>query len=165
VNVSGQQLADPDFAELVLTTIATAGATPSMLGLEVTESLLMDHQQGLEALARLRETGIDIAIDDFGTGYSSLSALRRLPVDTLKVDRSFVAGLGSDDDDGTIVRAVLALARGLRLSVVAEGVETTCQQHELQQLGCDSLQGFLFGRPMPFAALLAWRHGSTEEVS
>ena len=157
VNVSGQQLTDPDFADLVLLTLARSGATTSMLGLEVTESLVVEHPACVASLTRLRDAGITIAIDDFGTGYSSLSALRRLPVDTLKIDRSFVSGVGCDDDDGTIVRAVLALARGLHLDVIAEGVETLDQRRSLVAEGCHVLQGYLFARPMPLAELREWR--------
>jgi diguanylate cyclase (GGDEF)-like protein len=155
-NVSGEQLRDPGFAELVLLTLAATGASPAMLELEVTESILMEHQQGVAILTRLQAAGIRIAIDDFGTGYSSLAALRRLPVDALKIDRCFVAGIGSEDEDSTVVRAILGIAHGLGLSAVAEGVETLRQHLELRKLGCETLQGYLFARPMPIDELRLW---------
>lgn len=156
VNVSGRQLVEPGFADMVLETLAETGATPRMLGVEVTESVLMAYEPGSDELRKLRCAGVLISVDDFGTGYSSLAALRRLPADVLKIDRSFVAGLGVDDDDGTVVRAVLGLAAGLRLSVVAEGVETRRQHAELARLGCQVVQGYLYARPMPFGELLRW---------
>ena len=159
VNVSGEQLRAPDFPERVLDVLAETGATPAMIVLEVTETVVMDQQHGLGSLTVLREAGLRVAIDDFGTGFSSLAALRQLPVDTLKIDRSFVAGIGTDDDDGTVIRAILGLARGLRLAVVAEGVETPPQRDELVALGCHVHQGYLFGRPMPRMEFQSWAEG------
>ena len=156
VNVSGEQLRVPDFAERVLHVLAETGAPPTMIVLEVTETVVMDQQHGLDSLTVLRDAGLRIAIDDFGTGFSSLAALRQLPVDTLKIDRSFVAGIGTDDDDGTVIRAILGLARGLGLAVVAEGVETPWQRDELVALGCHVHQGYLFGRPMPRREFESW---------
>jgi EAL domain-containing protein (putative c-di-GMP-specific phosphodiesterase class I) len=112
-----------------------------------------DATTTLAALEQLRRLGVRIAIDDFGTGYSSLSALKALPVDVLKIDRSFVSGLPNDPSDGQIVTAVLAMAQALGLSVVAEGVETPEQLRTLHQLGCPTAQGFLLGRPQPAEAV------------
>jgi EAL domain-containing protein (putative c-di-GMP-specific phosphodiesterase class I) len=114
-----------------------------------------EPDEALETLRRLRRLGVHMAIDDFGTGYSSLSYLKRLPVDVLKIDRSFVEGIASDADDEAIAHAVIALARSLRLDVVAEGIETSEQLQTLHRLGCTRGQGFLFGQPVPSATLAA----------
>jgi EAL domain-containing protein (putative c-di-GMP-specific phosphodiesterase class I) len=110
---------------------------------------MQDAQATIDTLQALKAVGIRVAIDDFGTGYSSLSYLKRLPVDTLKIDRSFVNGLGQDTQDTAIVDSVVALARTLQLSVTGEGVETVAQARHLRQLGCDRGQGFLYARPLP----------------
>jgi EAL domain-containing protein (putative c-di-GMP-specific phosphodiesterase class I) len=110
---------------------------------------MQDAQATIDTLQALKALGIRVAIDDFGTGYSSLSYLKRLPVDTLKIDRSFVNGLGLDTQDTAIVDSVVALARTLQLSVTGEGVETAAQARHLRQLGCDRGQGFLYARPLP----------------
>ena len=121
-----------------------------MACLEVTESVLIeDPESSIRMLTDLKELGIKIAIDDFGTGYSSLEYLRRLPVDCVKVDRSFVRGVPENEEDVAIVNAVIELGHALRLSVTAEGVETTDQLGNLQSAGCDTAQGFLFFRPEP----------------
>jgi EAL domain-containing protein (putative c-di-GMP-specific phosphodiesterase class I) len=130
------------------------------LKLERTETLLMrDIELTLSTLRQLKDLGIGIAIDDFGTGYSSLSYLKRLPVDTLKIDRSFVDGLGQDPQDSAIVRSVVSLAKTLSLTVTGEGVETTAQEQELRALGCDRGQGFLFARPQSAADLENYLRG------
>ncbi|MGZ8515508.1 MAG: EAL domain-containing protein, partial [Candidatus Limnocylindrales bacterium] len=119
------------------------------LEIEITESVLMDQSEaGIRTLRRLRELGVRLMLDDFGTGYSSLSYLKHLPLDTIKIDRSFVAGL-SGVTDRSIVEAVIALARGLRIGVVAEGIETDVQRQILRDIGCDIGQGYLFSRPLP----------------
>ncbi len=131
------------------------GLEPSSLCLEITETALMaDPAAGLKVLQDLRALGVRLAIDDFGTGYSSLSYLKRFPVDVLKIDRSFVDGLGEDPEDTAIVTAIISLSRALGLRVVAEGVETRRQLDELRRLGCDRAQGFMFARPRP--AQLLW---------
>ncbi|HTX12284.1 MAG TPA: EAL domain-containing protein, partial [Solirubrobacteraceae bacterium] len=126
------------------------GIDPAWLCLEVTESVLIeDPESSIRVLTELKELGIKIAIDDFGTGYSSLEYLRRLPVDCVKVDRSFVRGVPENEEDVAIVNAVIELGHALKLSVTAEGVETAEQLGRLQTAGCDTAQGFLFYRPEP----------------
>jgi diguanylate cyclase (GGDEF)-like protein len=150
VNLSGRQFADPDLVHAVAEALSQAGLPADALWLEITESVLMEEVEATaETLRGLKSLGLHLSVDDFGTGYSSLSYLKRFPVDTLKIDRSFVDGLGTDAEDSAIVAAVVSLARALNLSVVAEGVERVEQVHELRRLGCDSAQGFLLGRPVP----------------
>jgi diguanylate cyclase (GGDEF)-like protein/PAS domain S-box-containing protein len=158
VNLSGRQLSRPDLPDLVEEALSESGLQPNCLCLEITESVLMDDIEGaVAALKALKAIGVAIAVDDFGTGYSSLAHLRRFPVDILKIDHSFVAGLGRNPEDAAIVRAVLALARTLDLAVIAEGVERAEQLHELRTLGCERAQGNLFSAPLTepaFADLL-----------
>ena len=133
---------------MVRETLSSSGLPPSSLCLEITESMLMrDHVAATRQLNELRELGVRLAIDDFGTGYSSLAQLRRLPLDTLKIDRSFVSGLGGSRDAEAIVTSIIAMAHAVDLTVVAEGVETEQQLDVLQRLGCDLAQGYYFGRP------------------
>jgi diguanylate cyclase (GGDEF)-like protein len=151
VNVSPLQFArGPEFVATVRRALQHSGLAPQHLQLEVTEGQLMaDNQRSLATLGELRALGVSLAIDDFGTGYSSLAYLSRFPVDTLKVDRSFVAALGRGEGAEDIVRAIMQLGHNLKLQVTAEGVETAAQLQGLQRLGCDFAQGFLLGRPMP----------------
>jgi len=154
VNLSARQLSCPGLVESVADVISWSGVAPSSVCLEITETALMaDAEQSLEVLNRLHEHGLGIAVDDFGTGYSSLAYLKRLPVDLLKIDQSFVAGLPDDADDVAIVRAILSLAEALGLHVTAEGVETLGQLQALRDLGCRRAQGYLFARPMPADAI------------
>jgi diguanylate cyclase (GGDEF)-like protein/PAS domain S-box-containing protein len=149
VNLSARSLTDGVLAETVLDTLAATGLSPERLGVEVTEqSLVRDLDVAARGLDRLRRAGVRVAIDDFGTGFSSLSWLERLPLDVLKVDRSFTGGLGAADDDSAIVRSVIAMAHGLGLAALAEGVETPEQVALLRHLGCDQLQGFLLSPPV-----------------
>ena len=161
VNVSALQFTQSDWDLCVVRALADSGLEVEQLELELTESLIMRQgQEDLLPLRRLREIGTRIAIDDFGTGYSSLGYLQRLPITTLKLDQSFIASLQSDPPERAsehIVRAVIQLAHSLGLTVVAEGVETEGQRDLLELLGCDCLQGYLLGRPLPadgFEALL-----------
>jgi diguanylate cyclase (GGDEF)-like protein/PAS domain S-box-containing protein len=148
VNLSAVQLDDPDLTDLVRRTLSEAGLPPSALVLEITESMLMrDHVAATRKLNELRDLGVRLAIDDFGTGYSSLAQLRRLPLDTLKIDRSFVMGLGESRDAEAIVTSIIAMAHAVDLTVIAEGVETAEQLAVLQRLNCDQAQGYYFGRP------------------
>ena len=150
VNLSARQIAQPDLVDLVVAALDKGGIESSSLCLEITETALMaDPAAGLKVLQDLRGLGVELAIDDFGTGYSSLSYLKRFPVDVLKIDRSFVDGLGDDPEDTAIVTAIISLGRALGLRVVAEGVETQRQLAELRRLGCDRGQGFMFAKPAP----------------
>ena len=152
VNVSAIQFADPGWVDTVAQALNHTGLPPHCLELELTESLVMDPaSEAGQRLHRLKEMGVSLAIDDFGTGYSSLSYLHRLPIGVLKIDQSFVRDLqpGSEDRSGPIVQAIVGLARHLGLQVVAEGVETEPQRAFLADLGCDALQGYLLGRPVP----------------
>jgi EAL domain-containing protein (putative c-di-GMP-specific phosphodiesterase class I) len=132
------------------------GLPPNALRLEMTESTVMtDAEETVEALRRLKEMGIGLEIDDFGTGYSSLSCLKRLPFDTIKIDRSFVRELGGSEEASEIIRAILDLAGSMTMSVVAEGVETQAQLRELNALGCAFAQGYLFSKPVTARAAAA----------
>ena len=149
VNVSARQLTDPHYAESLRDELESAGLAPSQLSLELTESALIDGNPTTEqSLQKLRDFGVRIGLDDFGTGFSSLAYLKRFPISFLKVDRSFVDGLGTDENDSAIVRATIALAHGLNLRVVAEGVETQSQLDQLAALDCDLVQGYLFSKPV-----------------
>ena len=153
INVSARQFHQPDFVSLVQASLERADVDPARLKLEVTESLMLENVETVIARMRqLRGLGIGFALDDFGTGYSSLSYLKRLPVDQLKIDQSFVRDLNEDPNDAAIVLAILAMSRSLGLQVIAEGVETKEQHAFLQQHGCHAFQGYLFGRPLPIDA-------------
>jgi diguanylate cyclase (GGDEF)-like protein/PAS domain S-box-containing protein len=150
VNLSGRQLGDPDVVANIAAALSRSGLEPDALWLEITESTLMDDAAGAaRTLNAIRELGVHLVIDDFGTGYSSLAYLKRFPVDTLKIDRSFVDGLGRDAESEAIVRAVVGLTESLHLSVIAEGVETIDQLSALHRLGCDTYQGYYFSKPVP----------------
>jgi PAS domain S-box-containing protein/diguanylate cyclase (GGDEF)-like protein len=150
VNVSAQQLRDRHFVQDVQLALASQEGLKAALELEITESLLMeDIERNIERLKTLRDLGVTIAIDDFGTGYSSLNYLARLPMDALKIDRSFVAGMSASPENRTIVSTIISLAHSLGLKVVAEGVETDEQLKILRLLKCDEMQGFLLSRPVP----------------
>ncbi|NBC46869.1 MAG: EAL domain-containing protein, partial [Gammaproteobacteria bacterium] len=154
INISARQFREPHFVGMVRTALDRYGIRPHRLKLELTESLLLeDVEDTIHKMAALRELGLRFALDDFGTGYSSLSYLKRLPLDELKIDRSFVDEVTTDANDAAIVRAVLALAPQLGLSVIAEGVETDAQRRFLISNGCHAFQGYLFGRPGPADAL------------
>ncbi|HET7486922.1 MAG TPA: EAL domain-containing protein [Acidimicrobiales bacterium] len=156
VNLSARQFTDPDIVSDVAAALEHAGIAPGALSLEITESVLMEEAEATaETLRGLKDLGVCLSIDDFGTGYSSLSYLKRFPVDVLKIDRSFVDGLGVDPDDHAIVAAVVGLAHSLGLEVVGEGVETALQLDELRRLGCDAAQGYLIARPQPSPVLAA----------
>lgn len=157
VNISSRLFARPELYTLVSMVLADTGLDPSLLELEVTESAVMDNSQvALEQMHRLRALGLRLAIDDFGTGFSSLLRLKRLPVQKLKIDQGFVAGLPGDNDDVAIVRAVIALGQSMGLQVHAEGIEQVEQARFLLDLNCNLGQGYWFGRPMP-AKELDWQ--------
>jgi diguanylate cyclase (GGDEF)-like protein len=154
VNVSTRQFAREDFVDSVLRTVREYEIAPQRLELEITESLLMRNiEEVIAELTRLRRAGLKISIDDFGTGYSSLGYLRQFPVDTLKIDRSFVKDLHVSSDDAAICAAIIAMARELNLTTVAEGVEVIEQLEFLRDHGCSQIQGFLFSKPLPAAQL------------
>ena len=156
VNVSAKQLSQPGFDDIVLATVAGAGLPADRLVLEITESALLDElDAGVKALVQLRAHGVRVAIDDFGTGYSSLTHLARLPVDQLKVDKSFIEQLRHGNQDGMLVSTFLATAHGMRLLTVAEGVEDAHQARWLHRAGCDLGQGFLWSRPVDLATARA----------
>jgi diguanylate cyclase (GGDEF)-like protein/PAS domain S-box-containing protein len=155
VNLSGRQFQDPGLLDQIRRILRETGLEPRALKLEITESVLMlDAESTAARMRALTEIGVRFAIDDFGTGYSSLSYLRRFPVDTLKIDRSFVEGLGADAQAVAIVRSIVALAKALNLSVTGEGIETRAQHAQLRELGCDRGQGYLFARPLVAADLV-----------
>jgi EAL domain-containing protein (putative c-di-GMP-specific phosphodiesterase class I) len=155
VNVSAIQLRQRDFVRTVEDAIAH-GAAPTGLDLEITESLIMeDTQASIEKLGVIRGLGVGISIDDFGTGYSSLAYLARLPVEIIKIDRSFVIRMLDDTDTMTLVQTIISLAHSLRLKVVAEGVESEDQAMTLRLLRCDQMQGYLFSKPVPRDAMEA----------
>ncbi len=148
VNLSPRQFLDPDLANGIRQVLRTSGLEPSALELEITESSVMDRsEQSLGVLQQLRSLGVRIVLDDFGTGYSSLAYLRQLPLDTIKVDRSFVTDLDVRDPNVGIIRAVVSLAHGLGITVVAEGIETDEQARRLRELGCDMGQGYAWAHP------------------
>jgi diguanylate cyclase (GGDEF)-like protein/PAS domain S-box-containing protein len=150
VNLSPGQFDDPNLVDDVAAALGAARISAAALKLEVTEGLIMrDTEKSIATLQRLKESGVTIAVDDFGTGYSSLSYLRRLPLDVLKIDRSFVQGIGQNAEDDAIVRAVISLAQSLGLSVTAEGIETAEQASLLREWSCQTGQGYLFSRPLP----------------
>jgi Amt family ammonium transporter len=164
INVSTRQLHHPGLIDDVSAILRETGLDAATVRLEITESMLM-QEGGLVrgTLQQLRELGLRFALDDFGTGYSSLAYLRRFPIDALKIDQSFVAGLGREREDEEIVRAIILLARSLGMSVVAEGVETPDQLTRLRALECEDAQGFFFSRPVDveaagalLAAATAW---------
>jgi predicted signal transduction protein with EAL and GGDEF domain len=149
VNVSASQIRGPDFVVQVMAVLEQTGANPQRLKLEITESLLLDDVEDIIAkMTTLKARGVGFSLDDFGTGYSSLSYLKRLPLDQLKIDRSFVRDVLTDPDDAAIASAIIALGHNLDLGVIAEGVETEAQWRFLNALGCDAYQGYLFGYPM-----------------
>lgn len=154
VNVSAYQFRQPNFLNLVLGSIHRTGANPSRLKLELTESLFMeDIDNVITKMTALKDLGIEFSLDDFGTGYSSLAYLKRLPLNQVKIDQSFVRDVLIDNNAAVITRAIVTLAHNLGLSVIAEGVETTAQRDFLARNNCHSYQGYLFGRPGPVERL------------
>ena len=151
VNLSPQQFSDTALCSRIQDILTETGIPPELLDLEITETALMDNIDiAVSTLEQLRQIGLTIAIDDFGTGYSSLSQLKCLPVDTLKIDRSFISGVADEDDsDQKIVEAIIAMANKLQLKIVAEGIETAEQLAFLEQNECACGQGYLFDKPLP----------------
>jgi diguanylate cyclase (GGDEF)-like protein/PAS domain S-box-containing protein len=150
VNISARQFRQPDFIEQVLDAIERSGVNPESLTLELTESMLVENiEEVIDRMTALKMLGVHFALDDFGTGYSSLTYLKRLPLDQLKVDRSFVQDILVDATSGAIAQTIVSLSRAMHLDVVAEGIETEEQRRYLQRLGCQIFQGYLFSRPLP----------------
>ncbi len=150
VNVSPRQLRSPDFIEAVRTALAQSGVSPSCLELELTESMLLqDVAASVDKMRTLKQLGVRFSLDDFGTGYSSLSLLQHLPLDQLKIDRSFVHQLGQPNHDSAVVQSIISLGKNMKLRLIAEGIETRAQQQALVALGCDEFQGFLLGSSLP----------------
>ena len=150
VNISARQFSDGQLGTRIATILSEVGLPPACLELELTESILMrEVNEAMAILDSLKQLGLSIAVDDFGTGYSSLNYLKQFPIDVLKIDRSFVDGLPSGEQDAQIARAIIAMAHSLNLAVIAEGVETQEQLDFLREHRCDEVQGYLFGRPMP----------------
>lgn len=152
VNISGLQFGQKDFIQDILDALENTGLDPQYLDLEITETTIMiDPERAVRNLNRLKEIGISISLDDFGTGYSSLSYLQRLPLDAIKIDLSFIRNLETNPNDAAIVKAIIAMAKNLKLKVVAEGVEDKFQLEFLQDHECDIIQGYLFSPPVPAA--------------
>jgi EAL domain-containing protein (putative c-di-GMP-specific phosphodiesterase class I) len=162
INVSAKQFAQPGFVGDVRRALERSGADPARLKLEITETAILGDIEEITAkLHELRDLGIRISLDDFGTGYSSLSYLSRLPLDQLKIDRSFVSRLPEDGNDATVAQTIIGMGRGLNLEVIAEGVETEEQRAFLQQHGCDAFKGYLIARPLPLAEFEAMLRSRT----
>jgi len=159
VNLSAAQFLSSDLVPTVDDILALTGLEPSRLQLEITESIVIDDLRNtLEILNQLRELGTTLALDDFGTGYSSLSYLKQLPIDKLKIDRSFIEHIEEDLSDAAIAEAIINMAEALKLEVIAEGVESAGQISGLQQIKCTEIQGFYFARPMPMERLISFLH-------
>jgi EAL domain-containing protein (putative c-di-GMP-specific phosphodiesterase class I) len=157
VNLSARQFADPGLFAHVREALEKSGLPAPQLELEITEGTVMqDLQRTLDLLRRFKNMGVKLAIDDFGTGYSSLAYLKRFPLDVLKIDQSFVRQLCSDREDQAIANAVIQLAHSLGLRVIAEGVETAEQEALLRVMGCDDVQGYLYGKPMTLEDTREW---------
>ncbi|MCW8827390.1 MAG: EAL domain-containing protein, partial [Gammaproteobacteria bacterium] len=157
INVAGPQLDQDNFVSYMKGCLDSYGLSASRLEVEITETYIMQQgDRAIDAQNGLKELGLELAIDDFGTGYSSLAHLKRLPISTLKIDRSFVCDTPDDANDVAIVKAILAMAATLQLTVVAEGVETPEQRELLEQNGCDILQGYLFSRPLPALEFISY---------
>jgi EAL domain-containing protein (putative c-di-GMP-specific phosphodiesterase class I) len=162
VNLSARQFGHPTLVDDIRATLEATRLPADRLELEITESVLLaEGEEIVTALLAIRELGVGLVLDDFGTGYSSLSYLRRLPLDTIKIDRSFIAGLDDDNSNLPIVEAVIALAHALGMEVVAEGIETVGQLTRLRGLSCDRGQGYYYARPQPPEALTALLAGGS----
>ena len=166
VNVSWRQFEGDAFGELVSSVLRETGLPPRLLELELTESLIVrDVEHALELITRLKSIGVLVSIDDFGSGYSSLNYLRQFPLDFLKIDRSFVSHLVTNRKDAAIVETIMALARNLEISVVAEGVELPAQADFLRAANCHELQGFLFGKAVPADTMVSRRPVDVDQMA
>jgi len=164
VNFSPRQFQQRALVKMVRETLAASGLDPERLEMEITESVLLgDLEETTRKLRDLAAMGVRIAVDDFGTGYSSLAYLRRLPIHVLKIDRSFVSGIVDNPSDLSIARTIVQMGRNLGLTVLAEGVETPAQMEALRAMGCHEVQGYLFSKPLPPAALEAYLRRCAEQ--
>ena len=160
VNLFGAQFRVDDLASHVIAALERHGLPPSALELEITENIVLEHNElVLDSLRRLREFGVGVAFDDFGTGYASLSLLKQFPISRIKIDRSFVQGMLESQQDRAVVTAVIDMANAYALETIAEGIETEAQQQALFKIGCGEGQGYLFSQPLPAAefAELLWQ--------
>ncbi|MDP1883715.1 MAG: EAL domain-containing protein, partial [Bradyrhizobium sp.] len=154
VNLSPRQFVDENLLQDIDEALASSGLSPVLLQLEVTESMVMRNvSRAVKVLDAIQSRGIRLAIDDFGTGYSSMSLMKQFPIDTIKIDRSFVRDLPSDSEDQAITQAIISMGKALGMTVIAEGVETVEQQAFLRSHACDEMQGYLFSKPLPPAQL------------
>ncbi len=161
INLSIRQIRHKTLVTDIMRILAETGVEPSCLALEITESMLVENvEETIKTLNQFSALGLEISIDDFGTGYSSLSYLKRYPINTLKIDRSFVRDIATDPSDVAIISAIIAMARSLKMEVVAEGVETKEQLDFLTLHGCTCYQGYYFSRPLPAAEIenRLWKH-------
>ena len=150
VNVSARQFSQLDFVSLVTSTLACSGVDPTKIKLELTESLVLHNvADTIDKMKALNDQGVHFSIDDFGTGYSSLAHLTELPLQQLKIDRSFIRHIATNHNDAVIVQTIIGMAHNLGMAVIAEGVETEAQRACLERFGCPTYQGYLFGKPMP----------------
>jgi EAL domain-containing protein (putative c-di-GMP-specific phosphodiesterase class I) len=156
VNVSARQFKESNVVEVVECVLAETGLPAKRLELEITEGVLLNNSVAEQRIKQLRESDISIALDDFGTGYSSLSYMSRLPVDVVKIDRSFVQDIHLESEKKAIVSAVATLSHSLDFSVVAEGVETRDELDVIREIGCDHIQGYLYCKPLPVGELTDW---------
>ncbi|MDF0750637.1 EAL domain-containing protein [Marinobacter sp. 71-i] len=157
VNVSPRQFRDPGFIDTVMNALESSGLPPQQLELEITERLILDNTiETADILRQLDQSGIRLSVDDFGTGYSALSYLKSYPFDTLKIDKSFVQDVMKEQDDASLVKAIINMAHSLGLRVIAEGVEEDAQTHFLQREGCDYSQGYFYSRPLPEKDFQEW---------
>jgi EAL domain-containing protein (putative c-di-GMP-specific phosphodiesterase class I) len=165
VNLSPSNLLDTRLPADIETLLRRYDTPPHQLELEITEETLMrDSTRALDVIARIGELGVEFSLDDFGTGYSSLAQLRRLPVQALKIDRSFIMNMSDAGDDANIVRSTIDLGRSLNLRVIAEGVETVGQLEALESFGCDVAQGYYISRPVPADVLMSWLHEPADQA-
>ena len=155
INVSPRQFGQASFVDKVKNVITETGVSPENVQLEITEGMeLVDIETAIDKMHKLKSAGVGLSIDDFGTGYSSLAYLKRLPVDILKIDKSFILDIDKDENDAVIVDTIIAMAKHMKIDIVAEGVETKQALEFLQSRGCKKYQGYIFARPMPFNKLL-----------
>jgi EAL domain-containing protein (putative c-di-GMP-specific phosphodiesterase class I) len=166
VNLSPRQFVDPHLLHDVDEALLASGMPPALLQLEVTESMVMRNvSRAIKVLDAVQSRGIRLAIDDFGTGYSSMSLMKQFPIDTIKIDRSFVRDLPSDTEDQAIAQAIISMGKALGMTVIAEGVETVEQEAFLRSHACDEMQGFLFSRPLPAQQMADLLHAEPRHAS